>query len=55
MKFDTDVKVSIDLQEVFEKMGDIDQRCFMQENISYATDDALIQELVNRGFEITKG
>lgn len=55
MRFDIDTKVSLDLQELFEGMSDTDQVCFMQENITYASDDALVQELINRGYEVVKG
>lgn len=55
MKFDVDTKVSVDVQELFEGMSDADQVSFMEQNITYASDDSLVQELVNRGYELVKG
>lgn len=54
MKFDVDTKVSVDVQELFERMSDADQVSFMEQNITYASDDSLVQELVNRGYEVVK-
>lgn len=55
MKFETDVKVEVDVQALFEGLNDTDQHCFMEQNITYATDDILVQELINRGYEVVKG
>ena len=55
MKFDVDTKVSVDVQELFDGMRDADQVSFMEQNITYASDDSLVQELVNRGYELVKG
>ena len=55
MKFDVYTKVSVDVQELFEGMSDADQVSFIEQNITYASDDSLVQELINRGYELVKG
>lgn len=55
MKFEIDTNISVDMQELFEGMSDTDQVSFMEQNITYASDDSLVQELVNRGYEVVKG
>lgn len=55
MKFEIDTNISVDIQELFEGMSDTDQVSFMEQNITYASDDSLVQELVNRGYEVVKG
>ena len=48
-------QVTIDLQDVFDNLQTFRKRAFIGNNIIHATDDVLIQELVNRGYEISKG
>ena len=55
MKFEIYTNISVDMQELFEGMSDADQVSFMEQNITYASDDSLVQELVNRGYEVVKG
>ena len=55
MSFIVGAQVKIDLQDVFDNLIIFKQRTFIKENIKCASDDVLVQELVNRGYEITKG
>lgn len=49
------IDVAIDLQKAFDKLSRYQQMLFMKENIIRATNDILMQELLNRGYEISKG
>lgn len=53
--FEISKEINLDLQELFEGMSNENRTYFVNNNVSSATDDALIQELINRGYEIVKG
>ena len=55
MSFIISKEVQFDLEEAFDSLYPFRQNEFIRENIGCVTDDVLIQELVNRGYEITKG
>jgi len=55
MSFIISKEVKFDLEEAFDLLYPFRQNEFIRENIGCVTDDVLIQELVNRGYEITKG
>lgn len=55
MKFEKEVRFDVDLQELFDDLNDGDQAYFIRENITASDDDTLIQELINRGYEVVKG
>lgn len=54
MKFEKEVRFDVDLQELFDDLSGGDQAYFIRENITASDDDTLIQELVNRGYEVVK-
>lgn len=55
MKFEKEVKFDVDLQELFDDLNGGDQAYFIRENITASDDDTLVQELINRGYEVVKG
>lgn len=51
----TKKEIYLNLSELIENLNARDKRILTSENIiRYASDDALVQELINRGFEVTK-
>lgn len=55
MKIKVEAEVSVDIYQLFERVGYEDQLRFLQRNIYRLYDDVLIQELINRGCEVVKG
>lgn len=55
MKFEKEVKFDVNLQELFDDLDRKDQEHFLAKNITSASDDTLVQELINRGYECVKG
>ena len=55
MKIKVEAEVLVDIYQLFERVGYKDQLLFLQRNIYRLDDDALIQELINRGYEVVKG
>lgn len=55
MKIKVEAEISVDIYQLFERVGYKDQLRFLQRNIYRLYDDALIQELINRGYEVVKG
>lgn len=52
----TKKEIYLNLSELVEDLNERDKRILASENIiRCASDDALVQELINRGFEVTKG
>ena len=52
----TKKEIYLNISELIEDLNARDKRILASENIiRYASDDALVQELINRGFEVTKG
>ena len=55
MKINVEVEVPVDIYQLFERVGYKGQLCFLERNIYRLCDDVLIQELINRGYEVVKG
>lgn len=55
MKIKVEAEVSVDIYQLFERVSYEDQLRFLQRNIYRLYDDVLIQELINRGYEVVKG
>lgn len=55
MKIKVETEVSVDIYQLFERVSYEDQLRFLQRNIHRLYDDVLIQELINRGYEVVKG
>lgn len=55
MKIKVKTEVSVDIYQLFERVGYNDQLLFLQKNLYRLYDDILIQELINRGYEVVKG
>ena len=47
-------EIDIDLQEVYDALWSFEQRGFLLDNIDNLTDEDLIAELSDRGYDITK-
>ena len=55
MKIKVEAEISVDIYQLFERVCYKDQLLFLQRNMYRLDDDALIQELINRGYEVVKG
>lgn len=55
MKIKVETEVQVDIYQLFEKVGYNDQLLFLQRNLYRLYDDILIQELINRDYEVVKG
>lgn len=55
VKIKVEAEISVDIYQLFEKVGYEDQLRFLQRNMYRLYDDVLIQELINRGYEVVKG
>ena len=55
MKIKVETEVSVDIYQLFERVCYKDQLLFLQRNIYRLDDDSLIQELINRDYEVVKG
>ena len=55
MKINVEVEVPVDIYQLFERVGYKDQLLFLQRNMYRLCDDVIIQELINRGYEVVKG
>lgn len=55
MKIKVEAEISVDIYQLFKRVGYKDQLLFLQRNMYRLDDDVLIQELINRGYEVVKG
>lgn len=55
MKIKVETEVQVGIYQLFEKVGYNDQLLFLQRNLYRLYDDILIQELINRDYEVVKG
>lgn len=55
MKIKVETEVQVDIYQLFEKVGYNDQLLSLQRNLYRLYDDILIQELINRDYEVVKG
>ena len=46
--------IEIDLQEVYDTLFSCDRRAFLLDNIKELEDDDLMEELMRRGYPVTK-
>ena len=55
MKIKVEAEISVDIYQLFERVGYKDQLHLLKKKKKRLDDDALIQELINRGYEVVKG